>query len=100
MAYKGVDNCAAGCYPVGQGEIAARLQVNKQTVYNWIHRGQFTPRPQWRVHGSLVWNWPDVLAWSRATGRGHPVDDDGHDDCVRTAGWSHERHVFDVSAAS
>lgn len=56
------------CDPVGIAEIAERLGVKRPTVDIWRTRGVL-PDPRWEVGGRPAWNWPDVLAWARATNR-------------------------------
>ena len=56
---------------VGTHEIAERLGLaSPEVVYSWRrrHRGQF-PEPIARLRIGFVWNWPDVEAWARKTGR-------------------------------
>lgn len=57
-----------GCEPVGSDDIAQRLGVKRDTVKMWRHRG-LMPEPSWTVSGRPCWNWPDVLAWAKATSR-------------------------------
>lgn len=59
------------CEPVGEKEIGERLGVRKQTVAMWLHRPPVVPLPppRWTVSGNPAWNWPDVEAWARDTGR-------------------------------
>ena len=54
--------------PVGSAEIAARLNVRPQTVHTWRQRG-LMPEPRWTVSGQPAWDWTDVEAWARRTGR-------------------------------
>ena len=56
------------CEPVGIREIAERLDVQPLTPYQWHYRG-LLPEPRWTVNGSPAWNWPDVQAWAKKTGR-------------------------------
>jgi hypothetical protein len=56
------------CEPVGLVEIAARLDRRRNTVDSWQQRGLLPP-PRWTVGGRPAWNWPDIEAWARATGR-------------------------------
>lgn len=56
------------CEPVGLVEIAERLGVRKETAHVWRTRGVM-PEPTWTVGGRPAWNWPDVEAWARETGR-------------------------------
>jgi hypothetical protein len=54
--------------PVGAAEIATRLRVRPQTVHTWRQRGRM-PAPRWTVSGQPAWDWTDVEAWARRTGR-------------------------------
>ena len=56
------------CEPVGMSEIGERLGVRAQTVAMWKLRGVL-PEPRWQVSGNPAWNWPDIEAWARRTGR-------------------------------
>ena len=56
---------------VGASEIARRLGVRRtQVVHVWRKRypGEF-PEPVLKLDMGLVWNWPEVERWARATGR-------------------------------
>jgi predicted DNA-binding transcriptional regulator AlpA len=55
--------------PVGVLEISERLGVATDTVNKWRDRHADFPKPPWEVSGYLAWNWSDVLAWAKATGR-------------------------------
>lgn len=48
--------------PVGISEIADRLEVRRQTVAIWHHRGQL-PEPRWTVSGNPAWEWADIEKW-------------------------------------
>ena len=54
--------------PVGAAEIAARLGVRPQTVHTWRHR-ELMPEPRWTVSGQPAWDWREIEAWARRTGR-------------------------------
>lgn len=54
--------------PVGAAEIAARLGVRTQTVHTWRHR-KLMPQPRWTVSAQPAWDWPEIEAWARRTGR-------------------------------
>jgi hypothetical protein len=56
------------CEPVGLAEIADRLGVKRQTAAVWRTR-KVLPDPKWTVSGAPAWNWPDIAAWARETGR-------------------------------
>ena len=60
---------------VGAAEIAGRLGVKyPSTVHGWHRRGIGFPDPVVVLSGGMVWAWPDVAAWAKATGR--PTVDD------------------------
>ena len=54
--------------PVGAAEIAGRLGVRPQTVHTWRHR-KLMPHPRWTVSGQPAWDWAEIEAWARRTGR-------------------------------
>lgn len=55
---------------VGAAEIAARLGVKRpQVVHDWRRRHEDFPEPVAHLRQALVWYWPDVERWARATGR-------------------------------
>jgi len=55
---------------VGAAEIAARLGAKRpQVVHSWRRRDPDFPEPVARLEQALVWYWPDVERWARATGR-------------------------------
>ena len=58
-----------GVEPVGTLEIAERLGVTRDAVNQWRRRGLGFPEPQWNVGGRPAWEWEDVEAWARETGR-------------------------------
>ena len=43
-------------------EIAARLQIHRDTVARWKRLSSF-PRPRWLVSNKEAWNWSEVLDW-------------------------------------
>jgi hypothetical protein len=50
--------------------IAARLDLAQpQTVHLWRRRYPDFPEPVAELTRVLVWHWPDVARWARATGR-------------------------------
>jgi hypothetical protein len=55
--------------PVGTIEIAERLGVTRDAVNQWRRRGIGFPEPRWNVGGRPAWEWEDVEAWARKTGR-------------------------------
>jgi uncharacterized protein YjcR len=62
---------------VGAAEIAERLRVTKNTLRSWRRRGLLDadqtrrdfPEPIASLRGADVWDWREVEAWARATGR-------------------------------
>ncbi len=55
---------------VGAAEIAERLSLaHPQTVHAWRSRYPEFPQPVAKLKQAMVWAWPDVEAWARATGR-------------------------------
>ncbi|MBV8960958.1 MAG: DNA-binding protein [Actinobacteria bacterium] len=55
---------------VGAAEIAERLGVKRpQVVHDWHHRHAAFPRPVATLRQAMVWDWRDVEAWARKTGR-------------------------------
>ena len=55
---------------VGATEITERLKVGSvQTVHSWRRRDATFPQPVAQLAQALVWSWPDVERWAKATGR-------------------------------
>ena len=55
---------------VGTIEIAERLGLAQyQTVHLWRKRYQDFPPPVLALTQVLLWEWPEVEAWARRTGR-------------------------------
>lgn len=55
---------------VGAAEIADRLGLAQpQTVHSWRRRYADFPAPVAQLQTALIWVWPDVEAWARASGR-------------------------------
>jgi hypothetical protein len=55
---------------VGAAEIAERLGLRgRQAVSDWRRRHPDFPKPVAELKQAMVWNWPDVEAWARETGR-------------------------------
>ncbi len=55
---------------VGATEIAERLNAGSvQTVHSWRRRDPSFPEPIAQLAQALVWAWPDVEQWAKATGR-------------------------------
>ncbi len=62
---------------VGIPEIAERLSKSRRTVIAWRYRAKNPPPPPWEpfptelmlVSGRPIWDWTDVEAWAKRTGR-------------------------------
>jgi hypothetical protein len=55
---------------VGSAEIAQRLGVkNPEQVHQWRTRHPDFPQPVTRLRIGLIWYWPEVERWAKATGR-------------------------------
>ena len=55
---------------VGAHEIAQRLGVARpQVVHEWRRRHADFPEPVAKLKTALIWDWRDVVAWARRTGR-------------------------------
>ena len=55
---------------VGAQEIAEALGVARpQVVHEWRKRHPDFPQPIASLTMGLLWNWPEVEAWARKTGR-------------------------------
>jgi len=55
---------------VGAAEIADRLGIAYvETIHNWRRRYPDFPPPIAKLRQALIWSWPDVEAWAKATGR-------------------------------
>lgn len=65
-----VDEKVAPPHPtvVGVADIADRLGVSRATVDQWKWRGRL-PQPKWSISGNPAWDWADIEAWARKTGR-------------------------------
>lgn len=62
---------------VGAAEIADRLGLSHARVIGvWRSRHADFPQPVAQLQQALVWAWPDVERWVRATGRAHLLDQD------------------------
>jgi hypothetical protein len=70
MVDRGVVVTAWGEFdPVGLAEISERLEVQRQTVDAWRHRGRL-PEPRSVLSGNPLWDWKlDIEPWARETGR-------------------------------
>jgi hypothetical protein len=50
--------------------IADRLGVAYvETIHTWRRRYPDFPQPVAHLRRALIWSWPDVEAWAKATGR-------------------------------
>ena len=50
--------------------IADRLGVSApQVVSGWRRRHADFPTPIAQIGGAMIWAWPDIETWARATGR-------------------------------
>lgn len=55
---------------VGAHEIAERLGLSHtQSVHTWRKRYPDFPEPAASLKQALIWDWRDVEAWARKTGR-------------------------------
>jgi hypothetical protein len=55
---------------VGAAEIAERLGISHaQTVHNFVRRYPDFPEPITKLRQAMVWDWNDVAAWAKSTGR-------------------------------
>jgi hypothetical protein len=55
---------------VGTAEIAERLGIAQtETIHAWRRRYPDFPAPVATLKAALIWSWPDVEAWAKATGR-------------------------------
>lgn len=54
---------------VGAAEIAQRLGTHKQTVHLWRRRNLGFPAPIAELERALIFDWTEVEAWARETGR-------------------------------
>jgi len=55
---------------VGAAEIVERLGAkNAHLVHDWRRRYPDFPQPIAQLKQAMVWYWPEVERWARATGR-------------------------------
>lgn len=55
---------------VGAHEIAERLDVSRsQVVHVWRKRHDDFPEPIATLRSALIWDWSEVEAWARSSGR-------------------------------
>ena len=55
---------------VGAAEIADRLGIKRpHLIHDWRRRHPDFPAPVLELKGTLIWEWPAVERWARATGR-------------------------------
>jgi hypothetical protein len=57
--------------PVGEREIADRLDVQPMTVNRWMARGLLPPA-RWTISSRPAWDWSDIERWAIETGRLEP----------------------------
>jgi hypothetical protein len=85
--------------PVGAAEIAARLGVRPQTVHTWRHR-KLMPHPRWTVSGQPAWDWSEIEAWARRTGRLRDADAHAALLALEGSGWEGDLDVMRSHRAS
>jgi hypothetical protein len=78
---------------VGAAEIATRLRVKPQTVHAWRHR-KLMPAPRWTVSGQPAWDWSEIEAWARRTGR--LQEEDLHAALLELEGVGWERNLEEM----
>jgi hypothetical protein len=76
-----------GLFPVGAAEVAERLGVKPQTVHTWRQR-RLMPEPRWTVSGQPAWDWAEIEAWARRTGRLRETDPYGQVPQLEGSGWA------------
>lgn len=54
--------------PIGIHEVADMLDVARNTVDSWRHRG-LMPEPDWTVGGRPAWDAATIREWAQRTGR-------------------------------
>jgi len=54
---------------VGAAEIGERLGMDRKSVHQLHHRHPDFPEPVAVLKQAMIWSWPAVEAWARATGR-------------------------------
>ena len=55
---------------VGAAEIAERMGLSQpKRVHDWRMRYPDFPQPVATLKAGLVWAWPDIEKWAKATGR-------------------------------
>jgi predicted DNA-binding transcriptional regulator AlpA len=54
---------------VGATEIGQRLGIDRRSVHQLRRRHADFPEPITRLESAMVWAWPDVERWAKATGR-------------------------------
>lgn len=60
--------------PVSAVDIARRLGMSRMTVNKWHVRPSTAatyPPHRWMVGNRPTWDWSDIVAWLKATGRPH-----------------------------
>lgn len=76
-----------GLFPVGAAEVAERLHVKPQTVHTWRQR-RLMPEPRWTVSGQPAWDWAEIEAWARRTGRLRETDPYSQVLQLEGSGWA------------
>jgi hypothetical protein len=76
-----------GLFPVGAAEVAERLRVKPQTVHTWRQR-RLMPEPRWTVSGQPAWDWAEIEAWARQTGRLRETDPYSQVLQLEGSGWT------------
>ena len=55
---------------VGAAEIAERLGIKRpHLIHDWRRRHPDFPVPVLELKGTLIWDWYEVEAWAKKTGR-------------------------------
>ena len=55
---------------VGAAEIADRLGMKRpHLIHDWRRRHPEFPVPVLELKGTLIWDWQEVEAWAKRTGR-------------------------------
>ena len=54
---------------VDLASMADLLGVSKRTIHSWRRRDLGFPEPEGRMGVSPYWNWEEVSAWVKETGR-------------------------------
>jgi hypothetical protein len=49
--------------------VGERLGIDRRSVHQLKRRHADFPAPVARLESAMIWYWPDVEAWAKATGR-------------------------------